>query len=620
MNQQKVFVFAVDGADPILMSHFLSKNKLPNFKKLAQSGIYGRLIPTIPEVSPLVWTSFATGKNPGKHRILDILIKKPKSYSKKIGLYDRKVNEDGTTVYTKRRAAKTLWEILSEKGKKCAILHLPGTFPPDEINGVMVSGMGIPDLRETFGLTTFYTTKKTELRVVEIKMLSSSGPDRWIESEIEGALGAKVPVFFYPSGGGVAISLKKNDSEAIRLSVGGWSEWMMANFKIPSGHIIGGVFQFKLLEAGDNLTILRTPVQPSPYDPVTPYTFPRELSAEIAENLGHYKILDRTEDDIDNDTFLEDVWDRFESKMRITRYFLEKLDWNLFLTYVHTVDNVHHVMWRYFDPEHPKYDSSLAKKYGSVIEEAYLKADKQLGEFLDILDKNTTIVVLSDHGGSAIYKGVHLNTWLHREGYLKTLPAGEVEIFKGVHRVPRAKGSMPIDWKNTRAFSYGFTGIYLNVKGREPFGLIAPGREYFKIRKEIADKLVKLQDPENGQRVYKKVIFREQMWSGPFVNELPDFVPLLKKGYALAREDLYGQVLVNAPIVDDFKGRWTAHHAGPYDPEDMAGIFFIKGPRVRKGETIQRIRMIDIAPTLLHLMDIQVPSDMDGNVCYEIFA
>gem|GEM_PF-1723599 len=619
---RKMVIFALDGVDPDILSRLIKQGMLPNFQKLRESGVFGRLAPPIPSVSPVIWTSFGTGTNPAKHGILDLFTKKPNSYNLELCMHSSFPDGDGILTYQKTRHGKTFWELLGEKGVKSAILHLPGTFPPDRFNGIMISGMGTTDLRGTFGVTSLYTTNRemTSSHGLEVKFVSSpKGGKKWYESDIEGPKGIRQPLYFRAMNDKLIVSLDEEHSKQLALGRGQWSNWIDVKFPVSPGRTIQGITQFKLLELkGDRIDLLRIPVQPSPQSPVTPYTYPPQLSAEITEKIGHYKILDRTEDGMDPETFMEDLNERLESKIQVTKYCMKQMDWDILLTYVHTIDNVQHIMWKYYDPRSPQYDARGADIYGDLIHQSYQKIDQKIGEILSMLDRNATIVVLSDHGTNCILRTFHPNTWLYEQGLLHTLGKGKVETPLGGTFHPKSTDSRPIDWEKTKAFWYG-RGLFLNVKGREPLGTVQRGRDYYETRDSIINQLRDARNPEDGRKIFKKIFLQEEIWSGPFLRRMPDIVPVFEKGYALGWADIYGEVDPKRDAVETFRGTWTANHTGPYLPEDIAGILLVKGPGIRKDEKIRGARMVDLAPTILHIFGQEIPPMMDGRILHSLF-
>ncbi len=389
-------------------------------------------------------------------------------------------------------------------------------------------------------------------------------------------------------------------------------------FPVSSGREVTGITQFKLLKLkGNEMDLLRIPVQPSPESPVTPYTYPPDLSGEIAERVGHYKILDRTEDGMDPETFVEDLDERLESKIQVTKYCMKKIDWDILLTYVHTIDNVQHIMWKYYDTRSPQYDSRGARIYGDLIHKTYQKIDQKVGEIVSMLDKNVTIIVLSDHGANCILRTFHPNTWLHRVGLLSIRGEGEVETALGGTFHPGSPDSRPIKWDETKASWYG-RGLFLNVKGREPLGTVQRGRDYYETRQSIIGKLRGVTDPENGRPIFKRVFSQEEIWSGPFLPRMPDVVPVFEKGYALGWTDIYGEVDPQRDIIETFRGSWTANHTGPYLPEDIAGVLLAAGPAIRKGTEVRGARILDLAPTILCMFGGEIPAMMDGRVLHSL--
>jgi len=621
MRPKRLFIAAVDGTIPRILKRLVAEGKLPNMKRLMNKGVYADLATTLPPLSPVAWSTFMTGKNPGKHGVTDFFAKIPNSYKLRLCMHKSTKDEDGIRVYKKIRDGKAFWDILTERGYKCIILHLPVTFPPDNMGeGAMISGMGIVDLRDTFGVTTLYSTEKVERAGVEPKLIKKGGNGR-MYSEIEGPVGRKIPVYFYPKNGKLIISSNRDYSQGQELKVGEWSNWMTVSFPISDTRNIDGICQFKVLELEDNkLIVARTPVQPSPYAPVTPYTYPAELSGEIANNVGNYKIIDKTEDGLDDETFLEDVYNRLDKKIDVTKYLMRSRKWDVFLTYFHTLDNIQHIMWKYYDPKNPKYDSEKARKYGKAIDKAYIEVDRRLGEILNMLDEDAYVMVVSDHGGTGIIRSFRPNTWLHEQGYIMTVERGEVDFAKGLQYRDAHPNARPIDWSKTKAVYFTYTGIYLNVEGREPQGVIKRGREYFETMEELKEKLLQIKDPVTKETIYKKVLAQKEVYSGPYASQTPDLIPVLKLGYTIQFEDTYGQVLVGVPVFGTFTGNYSGNHAGPYFPEEIAGVFMIKGPGIRKNASISNATIADMAPTILHLIGVEKSPDMDGRVLKEVWG
>jgi len=275
---------------------------------------------------------------------------------------------------------------------------------------------------------------------------------------------------------------------------------------------------------------------------------------------------------------------------------------------------------------------------GNVIKELYQRADAFLGKVLSILDSNTTLMVVSDHGAGPLKKAVSINRWLHQQGYLvprrqrllkrvfnetllgtltllnmhfaKCIKTYLKKSFAGVRsRVESCLVTAQIDWTKTKAFTLGeYGGIYVNLRGREDQGTVPP-QEYDRLRDEIAAKLLNLRDPDTGEAVIRHVYRREEIYSGAYVEEAPDLI--LDWDYAYdcrervgtAHQGMFESEATYIPFADYKKTGVHRRH----------GTFLMYGSPARPG-CVEGARLMDIAPTLLHLLGIPVPDDMDGHV------
>jgi len=202
-------------------------------------------------------------------------------------------------------------------------------------------------------------------------------------------------------------------------------------------------------------------------------------------------------------------------------------------------------------------------------------------------------MVVSDHGVAPIDRWVHLNAWLREAGYLV------------------ADGDGRIRWEATRAFCLGYGGIYLNVRGRDPRGIVEEERDGAALGVEIANRLLAWRDPATGQSVVESVRPRQSRFCGPHVWLLPDLSVTLRRGYALGRRDARGEAPAGVPVIEENTGRWRAGHEGPHEPERVAGIWLAAGPGIPPRQRADA-RIVDIAPTALRLLGLEPPADMDG--------
>jgi predicted AlkP superfamily phosphohydrolase/phosphomutase len=318
---------------------------------------------------------------------------------------------------------------------------------------------------------------------------------------------------------------------------------------------------------------------------------------------------------------------------------MDHKEWDLFYIMFHEPDLVKHMFWKFMEPTHRNYPGP--NQFQNCILECYQEIDAILGRVLERLDESTHLLILSDHGFDLTEKNVFITNWLVQSGYLvlhrrKNLALKRALFSAGFQRerlvkrlqalhlswlpklfpealknqVPRSRPSFKniednIDWPHTRAYfpSAGGLAIYLNVKGREPLGIVAPGGEYEALRDEIIRGLKSLMDPQTGQPVIKAINKREEVYSGEYLDNAPDIVLLPMPGYFI-NEGLGQEVIAFAP--GDHVERSGNHH-----PD---GMVMLSGQQIRRGVEIDGAEIIDITPTILHLMGLPVQTYMDGRV------
>jgi len=385
------------------------------------------------------------------------------------------------------------------------------------------------------------------------------------------------------------------------------------------------------------------------------FTYPPELAREIKDKMGDYiiTILDWKENE-DLSRFQENLHRMIENRTKATLYLMRNKPWDFFAVLFSATDIAQHCFWSYMDPAHPEHDSVAAVKFQNTIKEVYRHIDSVLGEIESKLDENTTLILMSDHGAGPLRKVVHLNKWLEEEGFLKFRKESPIGLDKSgsitsffSRRIirgslsflkrhlshdmrSRLKKAFPgmrdkvegilfsslFDWTKTRAYSLGSYGnIYINLKGREPDGIVESGAEYEELRNEIIARLMDLKDPATERQVVKKVYRREELYHGPFFHKAADLIVFWsKEGYHSvqrfgSKEDSVFSDRLNFHLT---KIRYTGHHR-------LNGIFAIKGEGVKQGIEINGAKIIDLAPTILYVLGLPVPDDMDGRVLKEVF-
>jgi len=304
---------------------------------------------------------------------------------------------------------------------------------------------------------------------------------------------------------------------------------------------------------------------------------------KLQGDLG-IETLDRVE--AEPDVFFEKVNEITDEMAEVCLYLLQREEWDFFMPVFMGLDRIQHFFWKNIDPSHPRYEEN---RYSESVKSFYAKVDKVAGRFLESVDEDTLVMVVSDHGFCPVHTEVVVNNYLEEQGFLK-------------------RRSERIDMEESRAISYGYGDIWLNVKGRELKGIINPNEEYETTRNEIIEYLKTI--TIDGEKPFKDIRRREELWWGPYVNEAPDLTIIFNVGYQAARRPEITDKNKLKRYVND-NPRWSGGHDGTHDPTDVPGILGLLGPGIPNRGGV-KVHLWDVAPTILDLMSIPIPVDMDG--------
>ena len=509
----KTIVIGLDGATFDLIKPWAAEGYLPVLNRIIQDGAHGELASTVPPMTAPAWTTYATGCNPGKHRLYDWIAREPDSYR-------------FTPVTALDGKAPTIYSLLSNYGRKVVSLNVPMTYPPTPVNGVMVSGMPTPS---------------TDVR----------------------------------------------------------------------------------------------------------FTYPEQTYQEILDAVGDYILYPdpgEAYSDSGVDAFLERLYRAADLRIQTFAYLRQRENPDFAMMVFNGTDTISHAMWKYMDQTHPLHDPAKFARYGNAIRDYYQHVDSLLGGIIESLDENTTLMVMSDHGFGPFHKFIHVNNWLIREGFM-AIKSGPLSRLKKAsfqagfspmnvyntlmqlgfgrmkREVVRGQGQdmlktlflsfEDVDWQNTVAYSLGNVGqIYLNVAGREPLGCVQPGQEYERIRAQIMEHLLELRDPDTRERVVEAVYRREDIYAGDYLELAPDivFMPTRLEYFGFGEYEFGSHKIIEAME----RGISGTHR--------MNGIFLAYGAAVEPGVEISDASLVDLAPTIMHLMSAPIPEHMDGRILHEVIA
>jgi predicted AlkP superfamily phosphohydrolase/phosphomutase len=612
-------IIGLDGLEPTLVEKYMSEGKLPNFSKLKKGGTYAKLQTTTPAISPVAWSSFMTGSNPSKHNIFDFLSRDPKTYlpdlsSARIGRPKKSLSIGKYNIPLSKPEIKGLrksipfWKIMGQKGIFSTILRVPITFPPEKFKGHLLSGMCAPDLKGSQGTFSFYTSDKERMKKREggINIPVTLNGDK-IETYISGPennLLQNDEEVSLP----LQISIDKNKEEVL-LEVSGqkfklkkqtFSGWKRLTFRPGLGIKIKAICRFYVSQIHPHFEMYLTPLNIDPEKPALPISHPFIYSVYLAKLLGSFITLGEANDTwalnegvLSEEAFLELTYSGHKEWESMLFNAIEKTKKGMITCVFETTDSIQHMFWRYLDERHPALKSGKAEMSAKVIEDLYKKMDELVGKVIEKTDEKDVLIIMSDHGFKSFRRGVNLNSWLYRKGYL-SLKEGKNESeewFKDV------------DWDRTKAYALGLGGVYINQKGREAKGTIHTGDEARALKRELIRELDGLKDEEKNAVSINKVFDRDELPSGPYKDNCPDLIVGYNEGYRISWDSVTGKV--NNTLFEDNIKAWSGDHC--IDPRIVPGILFCS-----KKINTNNPSIMDIAPTALELFGLQVPSHMDG--------
>jgi predicted AlkP superfamily phosphohydrolase/phosphomutase len=615
---KRVVILGLDGLDYGLTERMLAEGKLPNLARLRDQGCFKPLGTTLPPISPVAWSSFQTGANPGKHNIYDFLTPDRETYKPKLssveirpprrsirlGKYQIPLGKADLRLL---RKGKPFWNILGEHGIFSCVLRVPITFPAEKLRGVQLSAMCVPDLRGTQGMFSFYTTRPPEQRERtggEVHTVTRTGntvrgdligPQNPVRID-HGVLKAPFQVTVTAPG---KADLRVNGVKH-ELRTGKYTDWIKVPFRIAPGMKAYGLCRFLLLETDPEFELYATPVNIDPESPAMPVSYPAVYSVYLTKRQGPFATLGLAEDTwalnehvLRDEHFLRQCLDI--DRERETMFFdaLDKVPRGLCVVVFDGTDRLQHMFWRDIDPTHPARAENPVPEGRNVIEDYYRSMDKLVARTADrCRGEDTLLMVLSDHGFNSFRRGIDLNRWLEENGYLK--------VHEGRRNEEYLAG---VDWSGTRAFGLGLTGIFINLKGKYAQGTVEPGTEAEQLCEEIAARLGGLIDPETRASAIKRVYITAKVYRGPYKDQAPDLIPGYQRGYRVSWETAVGKT--TEAVFQDNKKAWSGDHC--IDPSLIPGVLFCNRP-----VEAEHPRLMDIGPTVLDLFGVPVPKHMDG--------
>ncbi len=580
-----LLVLGIDGMDPEILTRLLDAGRMPHFEALAASGGFAPLATTMPPQSPVAWSTFITGLEPAGHGILDFIHRDPLTLQPYLST-SRKGR--GGRMELLRRG-RPFWDFLIERDIPVTIFKVPANFPPEAprsgpwpLAGCgcyrAFAGMGTPDMLGTYGTFTWYTdgpytapahteeagqvlTPGGELEIAGGRIVGLELRDGRAAPEIHGPNsegGEKRGRFELfvdrgPGGGEGAVEIDLGGRRTV-LRPGEWSPWLRVDYgrKPLSLARLTGIVRFYLKSLEPHLGLYMTPVNLDPGDPAMPVSVPDGEAPRLEAALGPYYTQGMPADTkaleaevLDYGEFLAQDGLALDERREHLRRELDRLDSGLLFFYVHSLDQVSHMLWRAADPAHPGYRDEFAP-HRRAIDRRYEAMDELLGAAMAAFGERGEIVVLSDHGFAPYERSFNLNTWLMGEGYLG--------VREGIGVVEASILDDSIAWERTVAYGLGLNALYLNLRGREERGVVEAGKGGSKLE-EIGEKLLALRDPADGRPVVGRVYRVDgEAAEGP----APDLLIGYARGYRASGAAALGRL--EADVLSDNLSPWSGDH------------------------------------------------------------
>lgn len=620
---RKTIILGIDGLDPHILSRFMANGIMPEFSKFAETHHFSKLLTTLPPQSPVAWSSFITGSNPGKSGIFDFVHRDPANFMPYLSTTrttqpGRQINFGDWAIPLKGaktemlRQGRPFWDSLLEKDIPVTLHKLPANFPVEQGNARILSGMGTPDLLGSYGTYTLVCENCSQCeseatqaggRILPVRVkdhqvtFDLSGPQNIYKTN-EQFTSVRFVVNRDPVENLIRVQVSGRDRI---LKKGEWSDWIPLDFEmIPLLSSAHGMVRIYVQSVHPELRLYISPINIDPQKPDMPISSPNDYAGDLSNELGRFYTQGFPEDTkalshgiLSDEEFLEQGKHVLSERLAAYEFELNRFREGLFFFYFSSIDQNSHMLLRTLSPEHPLYDPHASHVVRNAMPYYYKTMDDVLAHTLDKIDSETRLIICSDHGFAPFTREFHLSTWLLENGFtaaadLKSLK--ETDFFNGV------------DWGNTKAYALGLNGIYLNLRGRERMGSLYPDATD-RVLDDIIYRLSQLRDPKTGHKIIKRVYRSSDVFNGDYTHLAPDLIVGYESGYRISDEAAFGQFPEH--FISDRRDKWSADHC--MDPSVVPGVLLTNFELNQSNPALW-----DLAPTVLKSFGVRVPDQMDG--------
>ena len=620
---KKAIIVGFDGASMELVRRMVQEGNMPNVARLMAEGVHREMLGVLPTLTPPGWTSLATGAWPGTHGVTDFNIRNLNSY----------IDDPLWGIDTGLCQAEYLWNTAERCGKVPILVKYEISWPPTVTSGIQVEGTGpgVSNYAQIAGYHLFVTkgysgyaiggekdpesidpSALQELDMLDpIEIAPAKGwanlPDsqrpaleaelvlcplaRGRENMLRGTKGTPKPyhALIWAQGDQgydrVLVAPERDAHRALTvLAPRQWSHWWQDSFLID-GRPVAGSVRCKLMALsadGEHLEMFFPQIWP-----ITGYTYPEHIAGEVFENVGPF--LQNPARDamglIDDDTYFE-VLDYHLNCLADTSLFLMgRYGWDLLFTETHASDYANHFFLRLADPLSGAEPAIVERSYRGLVR-TYQAMDRWVGRLMTRMDGDTILAIVSDHGGTPNKHSI--------------LSVEDVLVGAGLltFTVDAGTGQRVVDWSKTKAAPLANCNIFVNLRDREPEGIVELDKLQ-EVQQEIIAAFFEYRDPATGEHPFALVLTRDDAemvncWG----NLVGDVVYALRPEFDAA----HGRHLPSARL------GIGAQHA----------VFIMAGAGIKKGVHLKgQVRQVDVAPTVSYLLGMDVPRDAEGGVIYE---
>ncbi len=628
---KKVIIIGIDGMDPRLCEAMMSAGQLPHLARLREIGGFSPLGTSIPPQSPVAWANFINGAGPGSHGIFDFLHRHPHEPTKPfysaaetlpgeggwdVGEYRLQIDtwpfNHKLPATVLQRQGVPFWDYLDAAGVPTTFYDLPSNYPPSPSqhgHHRCLCGMGTPDMLGSPGTYQHFSESCPEQGID----VGSGKQSRLVfEGETARATLIGPENSFLKSPRPVTVDfLVHRDRQAnaavieiqgrrIVLKAGQWSKWTTIDFEFSLPAFVPnekrtGICRFYLQEVAPNFRLYVSPININPAAPALQISEPDGFVRDISRRLGPFYTTGFQEDYnarknnlFDDDEYLRQANLVLEERLALFDYALDNYDDGLLFFYFSSSDLQSHMFWWDSDEPHPIRGAAEAQQAFGHIHRLYKRLDQVIGDLLDRYGSQATLFVMSDHGFGNFGRQFNLNSWLRDLGYLGPPQCSSIRH--------------DVDWSITSAYGLGINGLYLNLKGREPEGIVEPGAKADELLTELKERLEAVTDVD-GRRVIRNVYRASEVYSGNATALAPDLIVGYCRGYRASWETCLGDL--EPDVLSNNQLAWSADHCA--DALEVPGVLFSNRPY-----RAQSPSLVDLAPSILAEFGLSAPTAMTG--------